>query len=149
MYIRNSTSVQTDTRSRKDIRRLTLNINKDVHTYHWAWRAMINLGASDYSDYFDYLSTKIMRISNVWISWWNWYTEKNWEKLQKTDSLHSCWAGELLFWETDCMQNCWSEKLTDCWSENVWSQTIRFFQFFSALLIFSQFHSKTHLSKHA
>lgn len=47
MYIRNSTSVRTDTRSRKDIRRLTLNINRDVRTYHRARRAMINLGTSD------------------------------------------------------------------------------------------------------
>ena len=47
IHIRSSTSVRTDTRSRNDIRRLTLKINQNVCTYHRAQTAMINLGASD------------------------------------------------------------------------------------------------------
>ena len=34
MYVRKSSSVRTDTRSRRDIKRLTLKINSNVHTYH-------------------------------------------------------------------------------------------------------------------
>ena len=47
MHIRSSTSVRTDTRSRKDIKRLTLKINRNVRTYHRARQAMTKLGASD------------------------------------------------------------------------------------------------------
>ena len=47
MHIRSSASVRTDTRSRKDIKRLTLKINRNVRTYHRARQAMTKLGASD------------------------------------------------------------------------------------------------------
>jgi len=47
MHVRGSTSVQTDTRSRNDIQRLGLKINRDVRSYHQAQEALLNLGTSN------------------------------------------------------------------------------------------------------
>jgi hypothetical protein len=47
MHMRSSTSVRTDTRSKNDIHRLTLKVNRDVRSYHRARDAMVTLGASD------------------------------------------------------------------------------------------------------
>jgi len=47
MQVRSSASVRTDMRAKNDIKRLILKINRDVHSYHRAWEAIISLGASD------------------------------------------------------------------------------------------------------
>ena len=47
MHVRSSTSVRTDTRSRNDIRRIGLKINKDARSYQRARDAMVNLGAAN------------------------------------------------------------------------------------------------------
>ncbi|KAG9315413.1 hypothetical protein JVU11DRAFT_4564 [Chiua virens] len=46
MNIRSSTSVRTDTRSKQEIHRTTLKINRDIQSYHRARKALKSLGAN-------------------------------------------------------------------------------------------------------